>query len=284
MKIAIIGTGLIGGSLALSLRGFQTEIIGVDKNPTHAHEAVELGIVDKAMSLEDALQIANLVILAIPVNSAQTLLPFILDNIPDSTVVVDVGSTKKNLCHTVENHPKRKNFVASHPIAGTENSGPKAAIANLFDNKMTIICEKEKSADFALDMVEKMYKILNMRVHYMDPDSHDLHIAYVSHISHITSFTLGLTVLEIEKDEKQIFTMAGSGFASTARLAKSSPEMWAPIFDQNAENISQALSIYIDNLQKFKKLIDDHDLDALRTLMYEANKIRRVLEGIATPK
>ncbi len=280
MTITIIGVGLIGGSLAIGLRGFQTRIIGVDNNDKHKKEAIELGIVDAVLPLEEAVKISDLIIIAIPVNTARKILPYILDNISQEAVVVDVGSTKLGICNIARKHIRRKNFVASHPIAGTENSGPKAAFSTLFENKLSIICEKELSSDFALNMVEKMYNILNMKIIYMPAEPHDQHIAYVSHLSHITSFTLGLTVLEIEKNEKNIFNLAGSGLASTVRLAKSSPEMWAPIFEQNSDNLSQALDAYIKNLKKFKKIIDNKDNKAAYKLMKKANNIRKVLDGI----
>jgi prephenate dehydrogenase len=277
MTITIIGTGLIGGSLALGLRGFQTKFIGVDKNAEHAKLALELGLVDAVLELKEAVKISDLIIIAIPVDSAREILPKILDEINDETVVTDMGSTKAGICKAVENHKRRRNFVAAHPIAGTEYSGPKAAIHGLFNEKTAIIADKELSSDFALQTVEKMFKLLNMRIIYMESEKHDLHIAYVSHLSHISSFTLGLTVLEIEKDEAQIFNMAGSGFASTVRLAKSSPEMWAPIFVQNAEYLSKALDIYIENLKKFKNVIDNKLSEEAKILMKKANEIKRII-------
>jgi len=280
MNITIIGIGLIGGSLALSLRGFETHIIGVDNNNKNSQEALKLNLVDEILPLKQAVQKANLVILAIPVDAARKLLPIVLDNIDNKTVVADMGSTKDGICSAVSNHPKRKNYVATHPIAGTENSGPSAAFSGLFKDKTTIICEKEKSANFAISMIEKMFNLLEMKVIYMAADEHDRHIAYVSHISHITSFVLGLTVLGIEKDENKIFNMAGSGFASTVRLAKSSPDMWTPIFEQNAESISVALETYINNLKSFKNIIDKKDTKQARKLMLQANDIRRILAGI----
>lgn len=280
MNITIVGTGLIGGSLSLALRGFQTRIIGVDKSEEHARQALERNIIDAVLPLEQAVKISDLIIVAIPVDAAKKVISQILDNINGNTVVVDMGSTKKGLCELVKNHPKRKCFVASHPIAGTENSGPTAAFSTLFENKVAIICEKEHSSDYAIDMVERMYRLLNMRLLYMTPEEHDRHLAYVSHLSHITSFTLGLTVLEIEKDEKNIFNLAGSGFASTARLAKSSPDMWAPIFEQNSENLVKTLDAYIKNLEEFKHIIENNDKEKAYTLMKRANKIRSILDGI----
>ncbi len=278
MNITIIGVGLIGGSLALGLRGFQTSIIGVETNHEHAQQALELKLVDDILPLERAVKLADLVILAIPVNVAHEVLPQVLHLIKEETVVVDMGSTKQGICSRVNQHPKRANFVATHPIAGTENSGPKAAFKTLFNNKTTIICEKERSADFALDVTETMYKLLNMKIIYMEPQHHDRHIAYVSHLSHISSFTLGLTVLDIEKNEKTIFDMAGSGFASTVRLAKSSPGMWNPIFQQNKKHITKALDAYIQCLSEFNNHIKNDNFEALDKLMHQANDIRRILD------
>jgi len=279
MNITVIGLGLIGGSLALALRGFQTHMIGVDKNPEHCQMALELGIVDVVLNLEEAVRIADLIILAIPVDAARNTLSLILDLIPSKAAVVDMGSTKSGICQNVRNHSKRANYVASHPIAGTEYSGTKAAFSSLFNGKTTIICEKELSADFALKMVEEMYKLLNMKVVYMKPDEHDLHVAYVSHLSHISSFTLGLTVLDIEKNEKNIFDLAGSGFASTVRLAKSSPEMWNPIFIQNKVHLSNALAAYILRLTEFKENMENGESDKLFDLMKEANKIGKIIKS-----
>jgi len=282
MKIAVIGVGLIGGSLGLSLKrnGFASSIIGVDHNPAHLDKALSLGIIDLASSLDEAIQAADILIFAIPVDSTITLLPGLLDKISEHQLVMDMGSTKREIGKCIAGHPKRSCFVASHPIAGTENNGPEAAFSSLFLDKVGIICDKELCDPTKLGIAEKLYKSLYMRLIYMDSVEHDRHIAYVSHLSHITSFTLGLTVLEVEKNEKNIFDMAGSGFASTARLAKSSPEMWAPIFDQNAENLSEVLGAYIKNLSIFKELIDGGDRDKVFQLMTQANDIRRILNGI----
>ena len=208
------------------------------------------------------------------------MLTSLLNQISDDQIIIDLGSTKEGICSIADLHPKRNLFVASHPIAGTENVGPKAAFDGLFDNKITIICDEEKSNKSAIAICKSIYEVLNMKVLFMDSKEHDRHIAYVSHLSHITSFVLGQTVLEIEEDEKSIFNMAGSGFASTVRLAKSSPDMWAPIFEQNQEHLSTALGTYINNLQDFKNKIDSGDKESLHGLMKKVNDIRRVLNGI----
>lgn len=282
MIVAVIGLGLIGGSIALELKanGFADKIIGVDSNKDNSSMALELGIVDEINDLDFSVNIADLVIVSIPVNSIIKILPTILDKAGIKTIITDMGSTKEGISGIVKNHVNRANFVASHPIAGTEHSGPKAAHLGLFVNKTAIICDREKSSEFALSVVEAMYKVLKMRLIDMDSASHDLHIAYVSHLSHISSFALGITVLDKEKDENTIFNLAGSGFESTVRLAKSSPAMWTPIFQQNAKNVSDALDEYIKNLQVFKNYIDNNQPDEAFELMHTANEIRRVLDGI----
>ena len=241
--IAIVGLGLIGGSFALALKkvGFAEKIIGVDLNKQHQQEAIELGIVDEILELEQAIKQAEMVVVAVPINAIQKVLPEILNQIQDNTIVMDMGSTKAGICKIIQHHPKRKQFVATHPIAGTENSGPKAAFPELFLNKVAILCDVEQSEKEAVKKVRKIYQSLWMNVKTMTSEAHDAHIAYVSHLSHITSFALGQTVLEEEKNEDAIFDMAGSGFESTVRLAKSSPDMWTPILIQNRENLLNAI-------------------------------------------
>lgn len=282
MKVTIIGLGLIGGSIAIDLRkaGVATELVGIDRNPDHATKAVELGIVDRIEAEDKALSTSDLIITAIPVNAMCQLLPGLLDAVKPNAVVIDAGSTKRLLCKSVEQHEKRKQFVAAHPIAGTENSGPEAAFSGLFNDKTNIICEKEKSSPQALSIATLVFESLGMNTIFMEPEEHDKHVAYVSHLSHVSSFLLGQTVLDIERDEKNIFALAGSGFASTVRLAKSSPDMWAPIFEQNAEYLSQALLEYIMHLQKFQYYLMKRDVKELHNIMTSANRIREILNGI----
>jgi len=280
MKATIVGLGLIGGSFALGLRksGIATELIGMDHNADHASQAVTLGLVDKIAVDEEALKTADLIVLAIPVNALNTFLPHVLNLIKEDAVVLDAGSTKSAICKRIVNHPKRNQFVAAHPIAGTENSGPAAAFHGLFKDKTNIICESAKSSERALEIATMIFDALEMKTIYMESEEHDKHVAYVSHLSHVSSFLLGQTVLDIEKDEKNIFDLAGSGFASTVRLAKSSPDMWAPIFEQNAEYLSQALLEYIMHLQRFHYHLMKHDTKELHSIMSKANEIRRVLD------
>ncbi|MBO0935157.1 prephenate dehydrogenase [Fibrella sp. HMF5335] len=282
MNISIIGIGLLGGSFALAVREKypKARFIGVDASQVHGQLALAKGIIDEAMPLEQAVPISDLVVLATPVNTILTLLPGILNTLPEQATVLDLGSTKESICTLADAHPKRRQFVAAHPMAGTENSGPGAAFRELLPGKNLIICDREKSAPDSLKLVEALFLDIGMKLFYMTPQEHDLHLAYVSHLSHISAFALGLTVLEKEKDEQAIFDMASTGFSSTVRLAKSSPQMWAPIFDQNRENVSQALADYIEFLQRFKTLIDDRDVSNSLDFMARANVIRRVLEGI----
>jgi len=278
MITTIIGLGLMGGSAAIDLkkRGFTKWIIGVDSNVLHAETALHAGIVDEIGTLQDAVGKSELIILAIPVDAAVKMLPLILDKI-DKQIVTDMCSTKEQLCLSVKDHPKRKNYLAAHPMAGTEYSGPWAAKPGLFDGKAVIFCDTENSGIRANSTVRLMFDTLNMRPVLMDAAQHDKHAAYVSHISHISSFALALTVLDQEKNENNIFDLASGGFDSTVRLAKSSSEMWSPIFEQNAENVVAVIETYIKYLENFKTAIQAHDSDKITSLIHSSNKIRRVL-------
>lgn len=260
--------------------GLANKVLGVDQNVSHGTIALQSGLVDELVDLKTAISKSRLVILATPVNTLPVLVNQCLDHSTEATVLIDTGSTKQQVCKAVTAHRYRDRFVAAHPIAGTENSGPEAAIYNLFNGKTNIICERDKSSSHAISRAMEFFGVLGMNSIFMDPVEHDRHAAYVSHLSHVSSFLLGHTVLDIEKDEKNIFALAGSGFASTVRLAKSSPEMWAPIFEQNAEFLSQALLEYIMHLQRFQYHLMKKDAAELTRIMSEANAIRRVLEGL----
>jgi prephenate dehydrogenase len=280
-KVAVIGLGLIGGSLALELKKHTwATIYGIDKNPEHLEKALELGIIFEKADL-NIVKDVDVVIISVPVNIIPQITLEVLDLIGEQTLVFDVGSTKAEVCKAVKEHPKRKNFVAIHPIAGTEFSGPEAAIYDLFTGKVNIICERELSSDEMVERAVKLFETLKMRNVFMkSAKQHDKHIAYVSHLSHISSFMLGKTVLEIEKDEKSIFNMAGSGFASTVRLAKSNPVTWTPIFMQNKKYILRSLDEYIKNLKEFREEIEKEDTKEVYETMEKTNRIKRVLEGI----
>lgn len=279
MTVAVIGTGLIGGSMALALKdlGIAECVIGVDSDRAHIQKAIELGIIDEGAALEQAIPQADLIILAIPVHSAEEMLPKIMDQVT-TQVVMDVSSTKEAIIKAIANHPKRSRFVGTHPMWGTEYSGPEAAVRGAFQGKVSVISGKEDSDADAVNLVEMIYEKLGMKILYMDAASHDLHAAYVSHISHITSFALANTVLEKEKEEDTIFAMASAGFESTVRLAKSNPAMWVQIFMQNKENILDVLNEHISQLRKFKSCLEKDNEAYLAELIDNANKIRKILK------
>ncbi|KJD35391.1 prephenate dehydrogenase [Tamlana sedimentorum] len=280
-NIFVIGIGLIGGSLVKDIKKQDPSVTvyGIDKKDAVLNEALSLSLIDEKATLDD-LENADLVIVSIPVDATEKLLPVVLNKVSDDALVVDVGSTKLDICKAVENHEKRRNYLAMHPIAGTEFSGPSAAINDLFVGKTNIICEVEKTAFKLQEKALELFRNIGMRMCYMNPEAHDKHIAYVSHLSHISSFMLGKTVIEKEKNERDIFDMAGSGFASTVRLAKSSPAMWTPIFKQNKANVIETLEEYIANLTQFKELMKQDDFEAIFNEMENTNHIKDILKGI----
>lgn len=281
MKTYIIGTGLIGGSFALDIPKVIKDavIYGIDADENHLEKALELGLIQHKATIESVAD-ADFVIVAVPVDAALVILPKVLDLIPETALVIETGSTKFPICEALENHPRRRNFMATHPIAGTEFSGPSAAVSGLFSGKTNIICEVEKTTFRLQEKALQLFRDLDMRIRYMEPKSHDRHIAYVSHLSHISSFMLGKTVIEKEKHERDIFDMAGSGFESTVRLAKSSPVMWTPIFRQNKKQVVKSLGEYIANLEQFKALLENDDYDAIHQEMHDTNRIKEILNGI----
>lgn len=278
-NFAIVGVGLIGGSFALKCKkeGLSNRIIGVDNNTEHATKAIQLGLVDEMTDLASAVAQADVVILSIPVNALSVLLPTILDLV-DQQVVIDMGSTKSHISAVVEHHPRRGRFVASHPMWGTEYSGPAAAVENAFENKAVILCDLEKTDEDAIAIAKEIFASLPMRMIEMNAADHDLHAAYVSHISHITSFALANTVLEKEKEDDAIFEMASAGFESTVRLAKSNPEMWTPILMHNRENVLDVLNEHITQLKKFKACLEKENWEYLNELMSHANQIKRIIQ------
>lgn len=280
MIVTIIGLGLIGGSIALGLResGFAGELIGVDNNPEHTKKALQLGLTDRVLPLEEAVRYSRVIVVATPVDSLTTLIPRVLDLVGAEQLVMDVGSTKWPVLQAVEHHPNRARFVASHPMAGTEYSGPEAAVRGLFEGKCCVFTDVEKSAPDALAIAQQLYAALGMRLTYLGGPDHDLHVAYVSHISHIASFALALTVLEKEREEQRIFELASGGFSSTVRLAKSNPDTWIPIFRQNRDNVLDVLDEFINTVSRFRTLLIKKDFDKFEELMRHANDIRRIID------
>jgi prephenate dehydrogenase len=279
-SVTIIGVGLIGGSFSLALkdRGLVRNVIGVGRTASSLEKALELGLIDEALPLEEAVKKSDLVYVAIPVDVTIPVMRQVMDLVTDRQIVADAGSTKQVLCESLADHPMRRRFVATHPMWGTEYSGPEAAVRNAFTGRTCVICEKEKSDPDAEETMESLYRQMGMHMVYMDAGSHDMHAAYISHISHITSFALANTVLEKEKEEGAIFDLAGGGFESTVRLAKSNPSMWLPIFIQNKEHVLDVLNEHITQLRKFKSCLEKENYGYLRELMENANKISRILK------
>ena len=279
MNVGIIGLGLIGGSIAIDLKrkGYAHQVLGVEADSVNASAALKIGLVDRIVQVEECVSESDIIILAVPVGAAARLLPQVLDMVDDTKTVIDVCSTKELLVKAVKDHPMRRRYVASHPMAGTEYSGPWAAMPGLFDGHACIICDPQDSACDAVNLIEDLYTVLNMRTIEMSAENHDVHTAYVSHISHITSFALALTVLDKEKDEKHIFDLASGGFSSTVRLAKSSPDMWTPILSQNRDNILHVMDTYIEKMNAFRHAIADGDEEKVRDLIEDANRIRRII-------
>ena len=277
-QIAIVGTGLIGGSLALQLneKGLASNIIGVDANKQHAEKALEMGLVDEVLELNDAIEKSEVIILAVPVDAVLKLLPGILDKVKEQ-VVIDLGSTKSLVIELVKDHPNRGRYVSAHPMWGTEFSGPEAAVKGAFEQKAVILCNTSSSDKDALEWAQMMFEKIGMHQLVMNAEAHDLHAAYVSHISHITSFALANTVLEKEREEDAIFELASAGFESTVRLAKSNAAMWVPIFMQNRENVLDVLNEHISQLKKFKSCLEKENYEYMYELIGQANKIKKVL-------
>ncbi len=280
MKSAIIGLGLIGGSLALSLKdkGLSDTIWGVEHSEKSAQKALDLGLVDRICTVAEALAECDLIVLATPVDTIPTLAIKILNQIRPDQILMDMGSTKQELCEMTMMHPNRGRLVATHPMWGTENSGPEAAVHGAFEGRTVVICDSERSDKDALEKIENLYRELRMPIKYMSAEEQDMHCAYISHISHITSFALALTVLEKEREEEHIFDLAGGGFESTVRLAKSLPQTWAPIFLENKYNVLDVLREHIHQLQIMRRMIERDDREGLMEAMQKANKIREILK------
>ena len=280
MKATVIGLGLIGGSFALSLKekGLCNVVTGIEHSPSNAQKALELGLVERIVTIDEAIAESDLIVLATPVDTIPIMATKILNRISEKQIVMDMGSTKQELCEVTMLHPRRGRLVATHPMWGTENSGPEAAERNAFSGRTVVICEREQTDSDALQVVEHIYQSLGMPIRYMSAEEQDTHCAYVSHISHITSFALALTVLEKEREEEHIFDLAAGGFESTVRLAKSLPQTWAPIFLGNKYNVLDVLREHIHQLQILRRMIERDDREGLIEAMKRANKIREILK------
>lgn len=278
--VTIVGVGLISGSFSLALKDRQLakKVIGVSRTEASGKKALELGLADEMLPLKEAVQQSDLIYVAIPVDATIPVMQEIMDLLQDHQVVADAGSTKHALCAALEGHPMRRRFIATHPMWGTEYSGPEAAVRDAFTGRACVICEKEKTDAEVVQAMEQVYRALGMHIIYMNAADHDMHAAYVSHISHITSFALANTVLEKEKEEDAIFELAGGGFESTVRLAKSNPAMWVPIFKQNRENVLDVLNEHISQLRKFKACLEKENYAYLQELIENANKIRKIIK------
>lgn len=279
MTVTVVGIGLIGGSFSLALKdkGLAKKLIGVESNEEHKRKALSLRLVDEVKDLNEAIEESDLIFLATPVDVVTKLLPSVLDKV-DKQVVMDAGSTKQGIIEAIKDHPKRNRFVATHPMWGTEYSGPEAVVRGAFEGKAVVICNKDEADKDAVELAENIYRQLGMHLVYMNAKAHDVHVAYVSHISHITSFALANTVLEKEREEDAIFELASGGFESTVRLAKSNPITWASIFMQNRENILDVLNEHISQLRKFKACLEKENYEYLEELMVNANKIKRIIK------
>ena len=261
--------GLIGGSFALALRdrGIADEILGTDSSEENAAEALRLGLADRIVAFEEGIPQADLVVLATPVDTIPLMAVKALNRVNGSQVVMEVISM----------HARRGRFVAAHPMWGTEYSGPRAAQHGAFTGRNVVLCEVERSDPDALAMAERIFRTLEAPAVYMDAEEHDLHAAYVSHISHITSFALALTVLEKEREERHIFDLAGGGFESTVRLAKSSAATWVPIMLRNKYNLLDVLREHIHQLQIMRRMIERDDAEGLKAAFDRANSIQRII-------
>lgn len=280
MNIVIVGVGLIGGSFSLALNSRDDLVFaGVDEKIDALEEAKKLGIISRSFSsLPLSLEWADLIVLSIPVNGIKQVLPSLLDELRDGQLVVDFGSTKLSICDAVIDHPRRNQFLAAHPIAGTEHSGPKAAFPELFLDKNLILCESEKTEKSLLDRFESLALDAGFYLSKMDAKEHDRHLAYISHLSHITSYALSNTVLTKEKDGEVILDLAGSGFESTVRLAKSSPSMWSSIFNENRQMVLDSISAYQLEIEKLKHFIANEEVDKVTQYLEEGRTIRKILK------
>jgi len=275
MKCCVVGLGLMGGSFALATKGYFEKIIGIDHNVNHQQDALKLGLVDEIGELED-IEKCDVIILAIPIRGIISVLKKISKlNLRENTTIIDFGSTKKTIITECPENI-RKNLVASHPMAGTEYSGPNAAIKDLYENKIMVVCNKEDSGNYQLKIAEEIFKFLKMKIKYMDADEHDRHAAFISHMPHIVSFSIANAVLK-QEDKEHIVTLAAGGFKDMSRLAKSNPQMWKDIFKENKKNLLDSIEAFKSELKKAKKMIENNEWDKLEEWMRVGNTLYKIM-------
>ena len=276
MNIAIVGLGLMGGSLALSLKklDFIDTIVGSDHNAEHQKSALELKLVDKFVEFKE-LKNYDVIFLAIPVNGVIESLKKLTD-VDETTTIIDLGSTKDKIVSSVP--PSiRKNFVAAHPMTGTENFGPTAAVEGLYDDKVVVLCDLEDSGELQRTRARKIFKALNMKKYFMKADEHDRHAAFISHMPHAISYSIANTVMK-QENKHNILALAAGGFRSMSRLAKSSPDMWEDIFKQNKSNLLEAIDLFEKELANIKENIKNDEWQKVHKDISDGNKLHDILD------
>ncbi|WP_456469779.1 prephenate dehydrogenase [Caminibacter sp.] len=276
MVCAVVGLGLMGGSFALATKNYFQKIIGIDHNKSHQKEALALGLVDEISSLKEASIVADVIVLAIPIRGIINALKELSEyNLKKESLIIDFGSTKETI---VNECPKniRKNLVASHPMAGTEYSGPQAAIADLYKNRVMVVCNIEESGENQLKKAFDIFKHLEMNIKIMDATEHDRHAAFISHMPHIVSFSIANAVLK-QEDKEHIVTLAAGGFRDMSRLAKSNPHMWRDIFKENKKNLLNSIEAFKSELKKAEEMIKKEEWEKLCKWMETGNELHKIM-------
>jgi len=275
LKFGIVGLGLMGGSFAKVIKKYDlaTEIIGYDHNPEHQKQAIELGLVEKIVDIDELLK-CDMIVLCIPVDAIVAFMPT-LEGIDKDTTIIDFGSTKKLI---VDNIPAsiKKNFIPAHPMTGTEKFGPSAAIDGLYEGNTIVLCDLDSRDELHSKRVLDIFNAIAMRIVYMDSSTHDIHACYISHLPHAISFALATTVMSHE-DPQNIISLAAGGFTSMSRIAKSSPNMWTDIFRQNKDNLLNAITTYEKQMGQVKKMLEDEDYESIHKWMEKANTLHDIL-------
>lgn len=277
-NLSIIGTGLIGCSIALGVKGMFRNVAGYDSDAENFESAINAGIVNQSWSINRIAFGSDVIIVSVPVNVAVSIIPYVLSKINDNAVVIDVGSTKSTICKTVRNHSRRGSFVAAHPMAGSENSGPRRANAQLLNGRKVIICEPELSSLSALNCAKMIFANLGMSIDYMDADAHDRVVALVSHLPQIVSYGVASTVAQSMEVNHQWCDLAASGFDSSTRLAKSPSNVWTPILIQNKEHIVDFLDLFIKQIETVKGFIESGDADSINQFIHQSQSVRETFD------